>query len=144
MSSFITLRALASPVSFGVCALVLDRDGRILLVRHTYQPGWMLPGGAARPAEPPSLAIMRELREEVGLTRAREPEFFSLYTRRAGWATNIIALYRVADAEIAFRPNIEVAETVFASPDGLPEGTTAPTVRRIREHVDELPPAHYW
>ena len=102
MTGLITARAIASPVAFGVSALALDRDGRVLLVRHSYQPGWMLPGGGVGRAEPPAEAVVRELREEVGLVGSATPEFFGLYTRRAGWATNVVALYCLRDVEIAF------------------------------------------
>src|SRR5207302_980697 len=95
MAGFVNLKALVTPVAFGVAGLALDREGRVLLVRHSYQPGWMLPGGGVGRGEPPVDAVVRELREEVGLTRSEVPELFGLYTRKAGWATNVVAVYRV-------------------------------------------------
>jgi 8-oxo-dGTP pyrophosphatase MutT (NUDIX family) len=144
MTGFVTLKALATPVAFGVAALALDREGRVLLVRHSYQPGWMLPGGGVGRAEPPVDAILRELREEVGLTRSNPPELFSLYTRKAGWATNVVAVYRVGDVEIAFRPNLEISEAMFVDPLDLPAGTTPPTARRIREMVEGVSRSPVW
>jgi 8-oxo-dGTP pyrophosphatase MutT (NUDIX family) len=144
MAGFVNLKALATPVAFGVAALALDRYGRVLLVRHSYQPGWMLPGGGVGRAEPPADAIVRELREEVGLTRSEVPELFGLYTRKAGWATNVVAVYRVADVDIVFRPNLEVSEVKFVNPLELPSGTTPPTARRIREMIERLPRSAIW
>jgi 8-oxo-dGTP pyrophosphatase MutT (NUDIX family) len=51
----------------GVDALILDHDGRILLVDPTYKPNWDLPGGMAETNEPPLDALRRELAEELGL-----------------------------------------------------------------------------
>jgi ADP-ribose pyrophosphatase YjhB (NUDIX family) len=47
--------------------LLRDEQGRILLVDPTYKPAWDLPGGMAEANEPPSEAVRRELREELGL-----------------------------------------------------------------------------
>lgn len=48
------------------CVIVRD-DGSWLLVRHSYRPGWSLPGGGlARGEDPPATAV-REMREELGV-----------------------------------------------------------------------------
>jgi 8-oxo-dGTP diphosphatase len=44
----------------------LDREGRVLLVKPTYKPGWELPGGDVEEDESPFDACIREVREEVG------------------------------------------------------------------------------
>src|SRR5215475_7033205 len=92
----IAAQAILNPVALGACALV-EREGKILLVRHSYVPGWLLPGGGVGRGEPPADAVVRELREEIGLVRSSPPAFVGLYSRRAGWVTNVIALYRIDD-----------------------------------------------
>lgn len=53
-----------------VRALVLDDDGRMLLVRLVYPHGtwWVLPGGGVDTNEDDLAALRRELAEETGLT----------------------------------------------------------------------------
>ena len=38
-------------MTFGVRAAVIDAENRIFLVKHTYVPGWYLPGGGVDPGE---------------------------------------------------------------------------------------------
>ena len=56
---------LARPMTLGVRAIVHDRArNAVFLVRHTYVPGWQLPGGGVEPGESADDALARELREE--------------------------------------------------------------------------------
>ena len=61
-------------VSVGVCALVQDARGRLLLTHHTYreQP-WGLPGGFIGRREQPGVALARELREELSVAAVIGP-----------------------------------------------------------------------
>lgn len=66
------LRRKATPQGLvGAAALIWDRQGRVLLVRHgptkPWFRGWATPGGSARAGEEPEEALRREVREEVGL-----------------------------------------------------------------------------
>lgn len=53
----------------GVAAVILDDNGRVLLVEHAYHPRlpWGLPGGWLDGDEAPAAAIARELKEELQL-----------------------------------------------------------------------------
>jgi 8-oxo-dGTP diphosphatase len=54
-----------------VGAIITDQSGRMLLVRRGREPGrglWSVPGGRVEPGETDEQALVRELREETGLT----------------------------------------------------------------------------
>lgn len=61
------LRLVSPTFTVGALCLVEHEDGRILLVRHSYRPGWGLPGGIVKRREEVDVAARREVREEVGI-----------------------------------------------------------------------------
>jgi 8-oxo-dGTP pyrophosphatase MutT (NUDIX family) len=58
--------AQATPIKIAA-AIVLDRNGRLLLVRKRGTRAFMQPGGKIEPDELPVNALVRELREELGM-----------------------------------------------------------------------------
>jgi 8-oxo-dGTP pyrophosphatase MutT (NUDIX family) len=140
---FMTVRALWSPSVFGVAGAVFDEQGRVLLVRQRYMAGWRLPGGGVDRGEAPQAALLRELGEEIGLSGGAT-HFFGLYNRRAGWASNVVALYRVTGAAVNFRPNFEVVEICFADPAHPPDGCSDATLRRLAELRGAAAPSTAW
>ena len=137
-------KALRTPVAFGVNAIVPDERGHILLVRQRYTPGWHMPGGGVDRGEPPAKAIIRELEEEVGLQSSGAPVLHGLYTRAVGPVSNVVALYRVPEAQIAFQPNAEIAEILWADPAAPPDDATPATLRRFAELRGEAASGDYW
>ncbi len=53
----------------GVIGVVVDEEGRVLLLDHSYRKEfpWALPSGWVRRGEQPDQAMVREIREEVHL-----------------------------------------------------------------------------
>lgn len=56
------------PRTFGAHALALTPERKLILVKLRYAPGWRLPGGGRSEHEDPREAVLRELREEIGMT----------------------------------------------------------------------------
>jgi 8-oxo-dGTP pyrophosphatase MutT (NUDIX family) len=140
----LSLKAMWQPVTFGVRTIIEDREGRIVLIRDSYASGWFFPGGGVDRHELPEVAAVREAREEAGLISSAPPEFFGLYVQKVGWVSNVVAVYRLRDAEIEFRKSFEVRECQWADPKAPPPGTTAGTLRRLAELAGRVPKRSRW
>ena len=137
------LQTVLSPVALGALGLV-EQGGRVVLVRHSYMAGWRLPGGGVRRGEPPEEAVLRELREEIGLMHAATPQLVGLYVRKIFLVTNLIALYRVREASFVFAPSFEIRAITLADPASPPAGTSEAVRRRLAELTGERPHSPYW
>jgi 8-oxo-dGTP pyrophosphatase MutT (NUDIX family) len=142
-STYLTLRGILSPVALGALALAEHR-GKIVLVRQSYTSGWHLPGGGVERGEPPATAVMRELREEIGLTNSAPPELFGIYTRKLGLATNVNVLYRVRDAQFDFKPTLEIRDIMLADPAAPPPDAASGVRRRLAELTGQMPQSPSW
>ena len=129
---FLAVKSGLAPVALGVNALVCDAAGRVLLVRHGYQPGWRLPGGGVDPGETPATAIRRELEEELGL-EGGTVTLAGHYARKVLWMGHMVVLYRIDGATIVFRPGFEIREICWTDPASPPPDTSPATLRRLAE-----------
>jgi 8-oxo-dGTP diphosphatase len=65
------MRRVSGSVIPCVGAVIRDDEGRLLLIKRGHDPGaglWSLPGGRIEPGETGTQALVREMREETGLT----------------------------------------------------------------------------
>lgn len=134
------------PMTLGVRALVLDAEGRIFLVRHSYVPGWYLPGGGVEAGQTLCQAMARELVEEGNIIVRGEPQLFGIYFNNQSSRRDHVALYVVFDfaQHGEKQPDWEIRETGFFSRDALPEGTTRATLARIAEVLDGVEASAIW
>lgn len=51
----------------GSGCLLLDNQGRLLLVKPTYKEGWEIPGGIVEDDESPKQCCLREIKEELSI-----------------------------------------------------------------------------
>ena len=132
-------------MTLGVRAACFDAEGRIFLVRHTYVPGWYMPGGGVERNETVPAALEKELREEGNLVMTSPPSLFHVYFNSRISKRDHVLLYRVEVEQTAPRlPNREIAESGFFALDALPDDTTTATLARIRELSGEVTPADLW
>jgi ADP-ribose pyrophosphatase YjhB (NUDIX family) len=125
-------------VTLGVRAVVIAPDGAIFLVKHSYLPGWHLPGGGVDSGETLRQAVARELAEEGNVTLTAEPELFGVYLNRGPAQRDHVALYVVrVFTQTPPQPNREIVDHGFFAPDALPPDTAAATRRRIAEVIGD-------
>jgi 8-oxo-dGTP diphosphatase len=107
----------------GVMAIIQDDDGRILLVRNTYDPRypWSLPGGWMGKDEQPDECIKRELQEETGYQIEVDR---ILLTRTHPRLPSVDIVFRGRISGGTFRRSAEVVAAEFFPLDALPEGFT--------------------
>ena len=132
-------------MTLGARVAAIDGENRVMLVRHSYAPGWILPGGGVERGETVFEAGVRELREEAGIVAEEEPKlhgFFSNHEHFPGDHLACLVLRRFIREP--FAPSAEIAAAEFFAADALPADTTAGSRRRIEEILFGRPIAHDW
>jgi ADP-ribose pyrophosphatase YjhB (NUDIX family) len=127
-------KGILSPLRLGVRGVVLDGDGRVLLVRHTYVSGWYLPGGGVEAGETAAAALARELSEESGVELLGAPRLHGFFFNPKASRRDYVACYVVREFRVTpIGPNFEIVEARFFSTDALPEDTSPATRARLAE-----------
>lgn len=133
-------------MTLGAQGVVIGEEGRVLLVRHSYRPGWWFPGGGVEWGETSEDALKRELEEEVGVRLEGPPELHGIFSNNANFPGDHIALYLVRQwtREGTYRQTMEIAETGMFAPGDVPGETDAGTLCRLGEIFDGAPLSAKW
>lgn len=115
----LAVRIAAPKVTLGVCAVIEDAWGQVLLAHHTYRrQAWGLPGGLVRGDEQPTEALARELREELDVTAVVGP-LLSAETYTPG--RHMTLYYRVTLVGMPVLDGVEVNGLRYATADEAAE-----------------------
>lgn len=137
-------QSLLGMVTLGARAIVLNSDNQILLVKHTYQPHWYIPGGGVKKGESVKNAMLRELQEEVGLTIIGEPELFGIYYHTYLGVPDYPVIYVVKNYSLADVNSSEIEKIDWFDYASLPEMVSPGTKRRLNEYFNQVPRADNW
>ena len=137
---------LLRPMTLGVRAIALDADGRVFLVRHSYTPGWHLPGGGVEAGETLLSSLERELREEANLEMTGAPALLGVYFNAKASRRDHVAIYVVRDFRVLGprKADWEIGEARFFARDALPADTSEATKARLAEALDGAPLSPLW
>jgi len=133
-------------MTLGVRAVVLDAEGRVFLVKHSYVSGWHLPGGGVEVGETLREALQRELMEEGRIEISGEPALHGLFLNSHVSPRDHVAVYLVRrfTQDRLPEPNGEIIACGFFETRALPEETTLGTRLRISEVIENKPQMPTW
>ncbi|GAA2094987.1 NUDIX hydrolase [Actinomadura alba] len=112
-----------------VGAVVVDDEGRLLVVRRGRPPGqglWSLPGGRVEPGEADADAVVREVLEETGLDVTVGRLIGAVTRPGPGGVTYDIRDYAAVMAGGGLRPGDDADEVRWVTPDALRALPTTP------------------
>lgn len=137
---------LSRGLTLGVRGLVIDGQGRVFLVKHTYIRGWHLPGGGVEPGETVLDALARELKEEGNIELVETPKQFAIYFHSTVSQRDHVVLFVVERFHQPAPPvpDHDIRAHGFFPRDALPQGTTAATRARIAEVMMGAPVSPRW
>ncbi|GIF02362.1 NUDIX domain-containing protein [Paractinoplanes rishiriensis] len=117
-------------------ALFFDDNGRVLLVKPAYKPGWDIPGGFVEPGESPRAACTREVREELGLI-VDVGELLVVDWAPGAEGDKLLFVFDAGPGhgEIRFADG-ELTEARFVAYDELDDYPPGRLTRRVRAAID--------
>jgi FlaA1/EpsC-like NDP-sugar epimerase/ADP-ribose pyrophosphatase YjhB (NUDIX family) len=110
-------------MTLGVRALVTNDKSEILLIQHTYIPGWHLPGGGVDVGENIEQAVFREVYEECGIQDLKELKPLNLLHNHTVSPRDHVAYFSAKTASTPYikSNNLEIKAARFFPLDDIPE-----------------------
>jgi 8-oxo-dGTP pyrophosphatase MutT (NUDIX family) len=136
----------ARGMTLGVRGVVVDGEGKVFLVKHSYVAGWHLPGGGVEVGETFIESLRRELMEEGRIELAGEPVLQGIFLNSYASPRDHVAVYliRQFSQDRLPAPNREIIACGFFALSELPPETTEGTRLRIAEALDGKVPIATW
>ena len=105
-------------MTLGVRILVQNDHGEILLVKHTYVPGWHLPGGGVDLGEDVVAAARREVYEETGISELESLELTCVEHNKSVSARDHVIYFKARiNMKLDKKQSAEISEIQFVSRD---------------------------
>lgn len=113
---------LRHPVTLGVRLLLVENE-KILLVKHTYRPGWFLPGGRPDRGESLVSTARREAQEEAGV-KTDGIELLGMVSHLPSWRSDHVAIFRANSFDRRPCSSREIERVKMFSLNALPDDTS--------------------
>lgn len=122
----------------GAAAVIFNKEGKVLLVKHSYgKNNWDLPGGKAEANESAEGTATREVVEETGL-HVKVGRLTGIYYDPT-YDMHHFVFIAAADNEEPIPSSPEILECGYFAVDDLPRPISDFTARRIHEAIDINP-----
>ena len=132
-------------MTLGARTAVIDENGHFLLVKHTYSPGWIFPGGGIESGENAMDAAIREIREEAHVVAKGPMTLHGVFSNHAEMRDDHLIFYILRAFDVLpFKASLEIADARFFAADALPPTTTGGSRRRVEEILGRRPVSAEW
>lgn len=129
------------PVRMGVRVMMLQNN-EVWLIRHTYLPGWFLPGGGLERNETLDQAARREAYEETG-AELNDLTLMGVFTSFIQWKTDHAIVFLSRDFKFTGKSDSEIAEMRRFPLDELPAETFSSHRRLLESCRADKPPVNF-
>lgn len=144
-SIFLFIMGFLRRMTIGVRAMLVDGE-KVLLIKHSYIPGWHFPGGGVDHRETIEEGLRREVLEETGFRVTGEPTVFQTYLNPLPPQRDHVVFFvcRGYEQTVPFKPNHEIVACEWFDRNALPADTSKATRARIEEVFGERPKGRTW